>query len=294
MRTFAQIISFAMLLVAGFTWFSNSIPQMSAEAPSEEKLSLEGLTLDSFAAIGEKIFHGKANCPLCHNLVGHRAPLLETASPDGPPVAVRAEERLKDPRYKGTAKNAEEYLRESMLKPSMFVVAGFGKTGSNDTVSPMSDVSAAPMSLTPVEVDAVIAFLQKSAGAPATVQLPKGDVEIAAGADKPKDEGPVKTMAAFAEKYECRMCHIIPGIGMTEGETDVGPNLAGLAKYKGKSAPGGLSLTDYVRQSILDPNKFVVKGFEPDAMPGDFAERIRVSELEMAVQYLVGEARGAK
>jgi hypothetical protein len=294
MKTFAQIISFAMLLLAGFTWFSNNIPQLRAEAPSEEKLSLEGLTPDSFAALGEKIFHGKANCPLCHNMIGHRAPLLDAASADGPPVAVRAADRIKDTRYKGTAKTAEEYIRESMLKPSVFVVAGFGKPGTNDTASPMPDVSAAPMSLTPVEVDAVIAFLQRSAGAPVTVPLPTGDVKVASADDKAKDAPPAKTMEEFAAKYECRTCHVIPGIGMTADEADIGPNLGGLSRFKGKSAPGGLALKDYVRQSILEPNKFVVKGYEPDTMPGDFAERLRVSELEMAVKYLSGEAREAK
>ncbi|MGK7344588.1 MAG: c-type cytochrome [Candidatus Nitrospinota bacterium M3_3B_026] len=292
MKTIAQIIAFSLAVIGGYTWFSNSIPQMRSEPPEEEEIKLEGLTPESFATLGEKIFHGKANCPLCHNEVGHRAPILEKASADGPPVVARAGERINDPRYQGDAKNGEEYLRESMIKPSAFVVAGFGKTGTNDTVSPMPDVSAAPMNLSEVEINAVIAYLQKSAGAPITVELPSGEIESAAEEDEPEEAGPVASMEEFASKYECRMCHYIPGIGMDPDETDVGPSLAELAKYR-DGAPGGLKLRDYIRQSILDPNAVVVEGFDPDMMPADFGDRLRVSELEMAVEYLLKSAEDA-
>lgn len=293
MKTIAWIMAFSLAVIGGYTWFSNSIPQMRSEPPVEEEIKLEGLTPESFAALGEKIFHGKANCPLCHNEVGHRAPILEKASADGPPVAIRAADRIKDPRYKGEAEDGEEYLRESMIKPSAFVVEGFGKTGTNDTVSPMPDVSAAPINLSEVEIGAVIAYLQKSAGAPITVELPAGEIESAAEEDGPADAGPVASMEEFASKYECRMCHYIPGIGMAPDETDVGPSLAGIAGRYKDGAPGGLGLRDYIRQSILDPNALVVEGFEPDMMPGDFADRLRVSELEMAVEYLLKSAEDA-
>ena len=73
--------------------------------------------------------NGKGSCTLCHNKMG-RAPMLSEIGKNAP-------ERLKDPRYKGTAKNLEEYIYESETKPSAYVVAGFGKSGTNDTESPM-------------------------------------------------------------------------------------------------------------------------------------------------------------
>ena len=56
--------------------------------------------------------------------------------------------------------------------PSAFVVVGYGVKGSNDTVSPMFDVRAAPAELSPLEVDAIIAFLQHKDGHHVTISLP--------------------------------------------------------------------------------------------------------------------------
>ena len=85
-----------------------------------------------------------------------------------------SEQRLKDSRYKGKAKTGEEYLRESMMEPSIFVVAGFGKAGTNDSESPMPQISGPAVGLKPAEINAVIAFLQTKDGGKATVPLPTG------------------------------------------------------------------------------------------------------------------------
>ncbi len=279
------------MILLGYNFFSNSIPQMQAMPPVEEEISLEGLTPESYAALGKRIFLGKANCPLCHNNIGHRAPLLDIPSEDGPPVAVRAKERLTDPRYKGEATTGLEYIKESMIAPSAFVVSGFGKTGTNDTVSPMPFVNKAPMNLSEVEMNAVIAYLQQAAGVEITVELPTGEVDMGSEEEEVEDPAAVTTMADLAEKYECRTCHVIPGLGQEPDETDVGPPLAGLSRYK-DGGPDGMSLRDYIRQSILNPNAVVVKEFEPDTMPGDLIDRLRVSELNLAIEYLVGVAEG--
>jgi hypothetical protein len=39
-------------------------------------------------------------------------------------------------------------------------------------------------------------------------------------------------------------------------------------------------------ESIMDPNATIAEGFEADAMPDDFAEQMRVSELNLIVEYL--------
>ena len=54
----------------------------------------------------------------------------------------------------------QSYLEESMLEPSAFVVAGFGKVGSGDAESPMPAVTAGSIGFTEVEIGAVIAYLQ--------------------------------------------------------------------------------------------------------------------------------------
>ncbi len=141
------------------------------ELPPAEKAT----TIEQYIAIGERIFNGKGTCTLCHNPVSGRAPLLDK-------VGAIAEERLKDPRYKGKAKTGEEYIHESMVDPSAYVVAGFGKPGTNDTVSRMLNVSKGAIGLSDAEMGAIIAYLQQIAGVKITVKLPMGGTSASAAA----------------------------------------------------------------------------------------------------------------
>ncbi len=291
MKVLIKVVAFCIVVLGGFAGFSNWIPQMQAMPPVDEEVSLEGMTMESYVAWGERIFSGKGTCTLCHKEIGGRAPVLEKESSAGPPVGARAAERIKDPRYKGKATTGEEYLRESEVDPSAFVVVGYGKSGTNDTVSPMPPTDKGAIALSPVEMNAVIAFFQSVAGVEITVPLPTGDVEVAE--EEVEEATAVKTMAELADKYECRVCHQVPGIGMEEGEADIGPSLAELKKYA-KGAPGGMSLKAYIRESIIDPNAFIAdtENFEPDTMPVDFKDRLRISELELVINYLYGQATG--
>jgi len=59
-------------------------------------------------------------CPLCHTIPG-----VEGAEGElGPKLheKINALKRIKDPRYKGKATNTKEYVRESILDPSAYVV----------------------------------------------------------------------------------------------------------------------------------------------------------------------------
>jgi hypothetical protein len=59
-------------------------------------------------------------CPLCHTIPGVEGAMGEL----GPKLheKINAPKRIKDPNYKGKAKNTKEYVRESILKPSAYVV----------------------------------------------------------------------------------------------------------------------------------------------------------------------------
>ena len=101
MINFLKVSVFSLLMVGGFWGFSNfGIPQIKpAPPPVEEKLDLGAMTMDQFIALGGKIFNGKGTCTLCHNAMG-RAPMLDK-------IGTVAPERMKDARYKGTAKTVE-------------------------------------------------------------------------------------------------------------------------------------------------------------------------------------------
>lgn len=260
MKNFIKVSGFSLLMIGGFAAYSNfGIPQIKPEPPPvEEKLELGAMTMEQFVALGGKIYNGKGTCTLCHNAMG-RAPMLDRIGPV-------AAETLKSTNYKGTAKTIEEYLHESLVKPSAYVVAGFGKAGSNDSESPMPDVSAGGIGLSEAEIAAVIAYLQESSGSEVTVAIPS--IPTA----NPKESAAPKTPEEVIAKYTCGACHVVAGQNGT-----VGPSLAKIGATKNK---------EYLRQAILDPDAVVPKGYAAGMMPKTYGEQLKAQELEMLVNYL--------
>jgi mono/diheme cytochrome c family protein len=163
-----------------------------------------------------------------------------------------------------------------MHEPSAYVVAGFGKKGTNDTVSPMPVVNKPPIGLSEVQIDALIAFLMSKGGFEITVELPKAEdaaVADSGGNDDEEDSGPAETAQAAIEKFTCNACH-----DLFDSEADAGPDLHGLGKRMDRAA---------IIESILKPNAKIAEGFEADLMPQDFAAQMRVSELNLIVDYLM-------
>jgi len=56
----------------------------------------------------------------------------------------------------------------------------------------------------------------------------------------------------------------------------------------------GTSPDDYVNESIVDPDAFVVKGFPAGTMPKNFADQLTPEEIDTLVQYLLGESNTEK
>ena len=277
MGNLIKVVAFMVVVMLGFYGFTKvGIPLIIPAAPPVEEKMSGDMTMDQFVALGERIFKGKGTCTLCHNSLG-RAPMLE-------PSAGLAMERMADPKYgeKGKESTIEGYLRESMIDTSAYVVKGFGKKGTNDSVSPMPDVSKGAISLSMAEIDAVIAFLQSTAGVDITVSLPTGEVEVAEEETAPP---PAETAKAALSKFGCDACHMGPEI---EEGGDMGPDLSALAATAGKRVKGQ-SAEQFVINSIIDPNAVIAEGFDEDMMPDDFAESMMVSELNMMVNAILGK-----
>ncbi len=266
MKNFFKVIIFSLAVIGFYALFAVKYipPIQPAPPPKEEVLDLGSMSMDDFIALGEKIFNGKGTCTLCHNPVVKRAPLLDT-------VASRAAERLKDPRYKGKAKTPEEYIYESMVDPSAFVVAGFGVTGTNDTVSPMPNVSKGAIGLSEVELRAVIAYLQDKAGVDVTVKIPKEKPGKEKKAEAAAPPPPAKTPEEVVAKYGCGACHKIAGQQGT-----IGPDLTKI---------GAKRDIEYLRRAILDPAADVAEGYAP-IMPPNFKDKMTAGELELIVNYM--------
>ncbi len=261
MNVLAKVLGFSVTLVLLFTGVTYLLPQVEGEAPKETTIDLGSLTMETFVKLGEDLYQGKGACTLCHNSLG-RAPDLQVLN-----AVEIANEHLSNSRYKGSAKDAEAYLRESMLDPGIYVVKGFGKKGSNDTESPMPAVDKPPTLLSVTEIDAIIAYMQAKDGNQVTVALPTAAPE--------QEEAPAApTLAQSPEealiKFGCTACHAV-----LESQSPVGPEL---------NKVGSRLSVEHIRQSIIDPNAVITKGYTP--MMPDLSEKMSVKELEMMVKFL--------
>jgi cytochrome c oxidase subunit 2 len=88
--------------------------------------------------------------------------------------------------------------------------------------------------------------------------------------------GSVQGKTLFTQ--QCGTCHALADAGTT---AEVGPNLDDA--LKGKSA-------EFIRESIVDPNKEIAPGFQPDVMPATFRESLSQQQLDSLVDYLLQTA----
>lgn len=86
--------------------------------------------------------------------------------------------------------------------------------------------------------------------------------------------------AAIRGGAGCRVCH-----SLREGDDGVGPSLAGIGTRAAERIPGG-SAEEYLQQSILDPDQYIVEGFPLGQMRADAGEGLTDIELADLVAYL--------
>ncbi|MDF2750886.1 MAG: cytochrome c oxidase, subunit [Gaiellaceae bacterium] len=92
---------------------------------------------------------------------------------------------------------------------------------------------------------------------------------------------------AVFESAGCGACHAFAPAG---SDAEVGPGLDDLA---GAAEGAGVSLEEFVRQSIVDPNARVAEGYQPDVMPDTYENTLSDEQLDGLVQYLVdGQGNG--
>jgi len=266
MNVLSRVLLFSVALVLAFCGVTYMLPQMEGPAPEQQVINVGELTMESFVALGKKLYSGKGNCALCHNELG-RAPDMLAFN-----VTEVSLQRIANPRYEGSAADAEDYLRESMLRPSEFVVAGFGTKGSNDSVSPMPAIDKAPVQLSALEIDAIIAFLQDKDGEPVSVPLPVETAETTAAEVPPPPAVPQSAEDVIA-KYGCAACHSI-----LASEATLGPDLHDIAARQSAAE---------IRESIINPAAVVGDGFI--VMMPEFPD-MTIAELEMIVAYLTAAA----
>ncbi|QPJ62715.1 MAG: cytochrome C [Candidatus Nitronauta litoralis] len=336
------------ILLAGYT---NWLPQQRSDPPPKGGAVITGdITMEDFVDMGRVIVFsakqvagqksiGKGQCPLCHtfdpgdnigrcpNLFGVEERSHTRIKEDrylNSPIAVgvkdggsgivkgKAEEVPEEYRRGGSPDfNGEDYLRESLMCPSCYVVEGYGKEG--DTISPMPLIHKPPISLSPVELNAVIAWLQSKDTpgefAKVTVPLPSGD--DAAAEEAPADDGGEAPLFVTGDETPeeiinilgCPLCHTIPGVEGAVGalgpklhEKTNAPSRMKDARYEGTAK----TTKEYVQESILNPSVYIVMNEEegepyPDGvMPQDFGSKLSVNALNKLVDFISNTEAGSE
>jgi cytochrome c oxidase subunit 2 len=83
----------------------------------------------------------------------------------------------------------------------------------------------------------------------------------------------------------CNACHTLSDAG---SNATIGPELNDLAADAARFGRGrDQSATEYVKESIENPNAFVVRGFPRGTMPSDYAEQLSEAEIDALVEYLL-------
>ena len=80
----------------------------------------------------------------------------------------------------------------------------------------------------------------------------------------------------------CASCHTLKAAGAT---AEVGPDLDKVLAGKDE---------DFIRQSILDPNAEIAKGYQPNVMPSTFSDSLSKEQLDNLVTFLRDSAGTAR
>ena len=258
-----KVGAFAIVVMSGYSWFANSIPQIESKPPQE--LSLEGgnVTPAQLVKAGEEIYHTKGTCEICHR-IGQKG----TRAPDLAGVGARAAKTK-------PGMSAKAYLLESLIQPQAYVVEGYPPI--------MPAVDKPPIALNRSEVWALIAFLESLGGTvdvtlndvPATVGAAGGAGGGAAAAEVKIPGDPKMGEQVFQGKGGCIACHKAGKIGASP----VGPDLSQIAK---------IQTPDYVMKKILEPKGAgTVANFPPGVMPQTFGQTLTAKEYTDLVAFLL-------
>ena len=199
-----------------------------------------------FVEAGKVIFNGKGSCYSCHTLNPSAPP---GRGPDLTDIGAHAATRK-------PGMGARAYLIESLYDPSAFLIHGYGRI--------MTPAWRPPLSLSNLEIEAVIAFLQSQGGdVNLTPFEPPIDIQTVA---REMEARPLVHAAdakrgaeVFVNVAKCIACHDVDGIKKPEDQTlddgvEVfpGPDLTDIA---------ALNSIGYIEESILKPNVEIVRGY---------------------------------
>ena len=237
-----RLLTFSLAVIWFYAFVAGLVPESSTAVNLTE---LDWSDPDAVAEQGALVFNGKGQCAACHTVDTTAPP---GRCPDLTDIGINAATRV-------PGMDAKAYLIESMYQPANFLVPGYGKI--------MPEVWKAPIALSKLEIEAVIAYLQSQGGEIDSVEEPidRADVTTAAAALPPLLTGdPELGKKVFVGDAACITCHAVQGIeSPAAGETTnqdfeivTAPDLSEIAAFNDMR---------YLEESILLPGAQIVSGY---------------------------------
>ena len=242
-QSVVKLLSFSLMVIWFYAFAASIVPEISTATIDVENIPR---TPDAFIEAGEIIFNGKGKCNTCHTLDPSAPP---GRCPDLTDVGTRAATRQ-------PGLTAKEYFIESTYEPHKFLVPGYGNI--------MPPVWKPPISLSELEIETVIAFLQ-SQGGEADLTRFEPPVDIGSAESLVEELPPLLTgdvergKKVFVEDAKCIACHIVAGVEQPAGQTlDEGVEVVAAPDLTEIAAVNSIR---YIEESILVPNAQIVSGY---------------------------------
>ena len=238
-----RLLTFSLAVIWFYAFVAGLVPESSTAVNLTE---LDWSDPDAVAEQGALVFNGKGQCSACHTVDTTAPP---GRCPDLTDIGVNAATRV-------PGMDAKAYLIESMYQPANYLVPGYGKI--------MPEVWKAPIALSKLEIEAVIAYLQSQGGeidpTPFEEPIDRADVGTTAEALPPLLTGDPELGKKVFVDAACISCHAVTGIeSPAAGETTsedfevvTAPDLSEIAAFNDMR---------YLEESILLPGAQIVSGY---------------------------------
>ncbi|MDE0400607.1 MAG: hypothetical protein OXL96_22670 [Candidatus Poribacteria bacterium] len=238
-----RLLTFSLAVIWFYAFVAGLVPESSTAVNLTE---LDWSDPDAVAEQGALVFNGKGQCSACHTVDTTAPP---GRCPDLTDIGVNAANRV-------PGMDAKAYLIESMYQPANFLVPGYGKI--------MPEVWKAPIALSKLEIEAVIAYLQSQGGeidpTPFDEPIDRADAGATAEALPPLLTGDPELGKKVFVDAACISCHAVTGIeSPAAGETTnedfevvTAPDLSEIAAFNDMR---------YLEESVLVPGAQIVSGY---------------------------------
>lgn len=237
-----KLLTFSLAVIWFYAFVASLVPESSTAVNLTE---LDWSDPEAVAEQGALVFSGKGQCSACHTVDTSAPP---GRCPDLTDIGVNAASRI-------PGMDARTYLIESLYFPANHLVPGYGKI--------MPEIWKAPIALSHVEIQAIIAYLESQGGeidpTPFEEPIDRKDAAVVAEALPPLLTGDPELGKKVFVSAACNACHVVQGVespaaGETSSDFEVvtAPDLSEIAAFNDMR---------YLEESILMPSAQIVSGY---------------------------------